>query len=135
MKMRRMHAEKAPFETVNQLLDAIKAKYDVPSERKLAQLMEWSPSQLRHYRKGRSSPADEVALEIAQRLDIHDGMVAAICHAEREQNAQVKAMWMHAARQLSKLAASALAVGFIALHTPSASALPGHNAVENNHYA
>lgn len=117
-----LHAAPAPFTTVDQLLDAIKARYGVPSERKLAQLMEWSESQLRHYRKGRSSPNDAVAQEIARKLDLGEGMVVAICHAEREQDAQVRAMWQHMARQLSRLTATALAVGFVAAPAPPAHA-------------
>jgi transcriptional regulator with XRE-family HTH domain len=128
MPRRPLHAHPAPFKTVNELLDAIKARFDCPSERKLAQLMDWSPSQLRNYRKGRSRPADAEAMEIARKLNVDDGMVVAICHAEREENAQVKAMWLHLAKQLSRIVGPALAVGFIALAPPPAHASTGADA-------
>jgi hypothetical protein len=120
--LRPVHAHPAPFETVNQLLDAIKARHTLPSERKLAQHMEWDQSQLRNYRKGRSSPNNVAALEIARELDIDEGMVLLICHAEREQDAHTKKVWLYMASTLSKLTAAALAVGFVAIaSTPTSS--------------
>lgn len=97
--LRPLHANPAPFKTVDELLDAIKSRFDCPSERKLAQLMEWEQSALRNYRKGRSSPNNAVALEIARKLDLDEGFVLAICHAEREQDAHTKEVWLYMAKQ------------------------------------
>ena len=128
MKMRPLRPKPAEHETVNQLLDAIKTKYERPSERKLAQLMGWSTSQLRNYRKGRSSPSDAMALEIALKLELDHGMVVAICHAEREQDAQLKAMWLLMARNLSRIAGTALALAFVAL--TSTAPAPAHASAD-----
>lgn len=125
--MRKLYAEGAPWETVNQVLDALKAKLECPSENRLALAMEWTPSKLRNYRKGRSRPADGEAMQIAQRLGVDDGMIVAICHAEREPNAQIKAMWLHLAKQSSRFVGPALALAFVAL-TPAPTSSHGTEA-------
>jgi len=101
-RMRDVYDQPAPWTTINQMLDSIKSNEHCASENALAELMGWYPSKLRNYRKGRSHPADAECMQIAERLQIEHGYPVALSHAEREQNAPVKAMWMLAARQLSR---------------------------------
>jgi hypothetical protein len=129
MRMRRLHAEPAPYESVNELLDAIRAQEKCESENQLAIAMEWSPSKLRNYRKGRSRPDDAEAIQIARKLNIHEGMVLAICHAERcEQNAPERRVWLYVAKSLSRMTAAAVAVGLIGTSTLAPAPAPTGDA-------
>ncbi|EGR2358306.1 TPA: helix-turn-helix transcriptional regulator [Vibrio parahaemolyticus] len=59
----------------NELLDAVKAKYELTSEYKLAQKLDVNHSRLYCWRKGKNSMDWEVAFKIADMLNLEDQCV------------------------------------------------------------
>lgn len=119
----------------NALLDAVKARYGLPSDYALAKLMKCSAESVRMMRERGLS--DDRALQCATLLDVNQGEAMASIRAERAKNPEVKAVWKNVAESmrsaLGMVAAAALAaLVFLGLPIPAQAA---QETVSNTHYA
>jgi len=83
------------------LLDAAKSRHAIPSDYKLALILDVQPSAIGHYRKGRSRPDDVMAQRLAEMAGLDPSVVIAEMHAERAQTPEARAIWQGIARRLA----------------------------------
>jgi len=95
----------------------IKARYNIESDYAAAKLLEVSKMTVSSYRNGKSLFSDEIALKVADLLDLDPAYVVASIHAEREKNLEVKKVWSKLAEKLS-VVAGVLIVVSVALLLP-----------------
>lgn len=93
------------METTNELLDQVKEKYHLASDYALAKKLGIRASAISGYRHERSSLANEIALKVAELLELDAGFVLASMEAERSHSEAAKAAWERAAERLNALAA------------------------------
>lgn len=96
--------------TTDQLLDAIKATHDLPSDYKLAHVLGVQKAAISSYRKGRTHPDQEICQRIAALLGIDPDVVVCSVHAERASTAESRAQWERIAARLVASAGAAAAV-------------------------
>lgn len=92
------------METTNELLDAVKQAYNLPSDYALAKKLKIRASAISGYRHGRSSLAESIAMNVAELLELDPGYVLASMEAERTHSAAARAAWERAAARLAALA-------------------------------
>jgi transcriptional regulator with XRE-family HTH domain len=85
------------MQTTNEFLDAIKVRHNLPSDYKLGLLLgASSTSQVSNYRAGRSRMDEQVALKVAELLDVEPAYVVACVNHERaaaKGDDQMMAVW------------------------------------------
>ena len=117
----------------NELLDAVKARYNLPSDYALARdALKMHPNSIRTLRERGLS--DERALQIAELLDIPPGEVLASIHAERARTPAVKEAWKKIAESMrTALGIAAMIAVILPLAIPprTAQAQPGASAAFN----
>jgi len=79
--------------TTQEYLDAIKARYDLRSDYRLAKFMGITHQAVTQYRTKGTTFSDEVALKVAELLELPEGKVLADMQAERARSERVKAVW------------------------------------------
>jgi hypothetical protein len=123
------------YDSLDELLDAIKERYGWTTDYQLQKHMGWTTSKLGNWRSARSIPNDHELDRIAERLGLNTFYVMGIVRAEREQNARPRALWKYLARATKDLAPLAV-IGLIAATAPPPSAPSVQlNAGANIHYA
>lgn len=119
---------KQPRTTV-EFLDAIKARHNIPSDYKLAKFIGVAQQTVSNYRVKGIGFDDELAIRVAELLEIDPGYVLACIHAERTKRPQVRDAWEKVARGL----AASLAAVFIGTSVvPRAEATPLPSPTANN---
>lgn len=73
-------------------LDAVKTRYDLPSDYALAAFMEVSKQKISSYRSGHTL-GDDVAVKMAELLNLPPAYVLACVHAERASDDQIRSIW------------------------------------------
>lgn len=115
------------MQTVDQLLDAVKARHKIGSDYKLAQYLGMTDSAIRNYRHKRSLPDEVACVKIAQALDLDGDVLAAQIQSQRARDEETKAFWSRLAVRLQAGAAHVavlVAVGLAGIvSTPSAHAV------------
>ncbi len=121
--------------TTNQLLNAIKARHQIGSDYRLAQVLECQKSAIYGYRAGRSRLDESMCIKVAELLQEPAGAILAEVAAERAKRPEVKRAWETAAR------AAAAGVGALMLFVifgldagESQTSLAGLFALVNTHY-
>jgi len=76
-----------------EFLDAVKKRHGITSDYALAKLLSVPQSSISSYRSGRRVIDDDMALTIAQELDIMPITVIAAANAERAKTPEQKARW------------------------------------------
>lgn len=94
--------------TTRDFLDAIKARYRLPSDYALAHFMGISKGIVSSYRVGKSGIGDQTALKVAKLLELDPGYVLACLHAERAHRDDVREIWQKTAQTLKGTAAIAV---------------------------
>lgn len=86
----------------NDLLDAVKSRYGLPSDYALAAKLGMTRSMVSGYRHGKSRLGDDAALRVAELLELDAGFVFACMEAERAQTEAARKVWKRpgAGRQL-----------------------------------
>jgi transcriptional regulator with XRE-family HTH domain len=74
-------------------LEAVKARRGITSDYALAKALHITPSTISGYRAGRSRIDDDVALTIAEILDLNPLTVIAAANAERAKTPEARARW------------------------------------------
>lgn len=105
------------MKTTCELLDAVKARHNVPSDYALAKKLEVTQQEVSKYRTGKATLGDSTAIRLAQLLEIDPGIVLLTVHAERAKKDDEKAAWTAIIEKLGGLAASAL-IGLAAISAP-----------------
>jgi transcriptional regulator with XRE-family HTH domain len=110
--------------TTNELLDQVKTKLGLPSDYKLAQVLDISKSAITNYRKQTTHPDQAVCLRIAEILEVDPDVILCNVQAERTKDETLSTQWARIAERLEGLSSTALAL-FLALfvsHHPDAGA-------------
>ena len=89
--------------TTIQLLDKLKKAYDIPSDYAVAKFLGVKQQTVSHWRRGRSAFDDEIALKVADLLELDRGQVLAWMHAERCKNPDARRAFLKLA-ELAKTA-------------------------------
>lgn len=84
--------------TTVQLLNAVKARHQVTSDYRLAQLLGCNSSAIYGYRAGRSRLDETMCMRVAELLNEPAGAILAEVAAERAKRPEVKKAWETAAR-------------------------------------
>lgn len=108
--------------TTCDFLDALRVRYGISSDYALAKFLQCTQSSVTHYRHKRSALSDEMALKVADLLDLPRAEVYLSIQAERaakQQNGPVFDALTDALRRLGGIAAAALL--FVALASPESS--------------
>ena len=94
--------------TTCDFLDALKARYKLPSDYALAHFMGIARSGISSYRSGKTRLDDSIAMKVAKLLDLDAGYVVACAHAERANRDDVRDMWQKTANALKRSAGALL---------------------------
>ena len=106
------------MKTTCHFLDAIKSRYNLPSDYAAAGKLGITRSAVSSYRKGKSFFDDHTALTVATLLEIDPGIVLACAHAERARNDAERSAWTSILEKLGGVAASVL-IGLGGLSAPA----------------
>lgn len=88
--------------TTCELLDAVKARYKLPSDYALAHFMGIARSGISSYRSGKTKLDDSIAIKVAKVLELDPGHVLACIHAERARRDDVREIWQKTAKALKR---------------------------------
>ena len=94
--------------TTCEFLDAVKARYELPSDYALAHFLGIAKSGISHYRNHKTCLDDFIAIKVAKVLDLDAGYVVACAHAERAKRDDVRDMWQKTANALKRSAGALL---------------------------
>lgn len=99
-----------------EFFDAIRARYNLPSDYATAEKIGFTRQMISRYRgKDGEAFGDETALKVAELLNLDPAYVLACVHAERAKNLNVKTVWAQIAARLEKAPAALAAVIFSVL--------------------
>lgn len=119
-----------------EFLDALKARYCLPSDYALAKKLGLTHQTVSKYRLGKDFLGDSTALRVAELLEIDPAIVIASVHAERSKIAAEKAVWESIIERLGGAAAAVLlGIGLAGSPGPAAAADLTVNPGGNTHYA
>ncbi|WP_395137284.1 DUF3693 domain-containing protein [Schlegelella aquatica] len=105
------------MKTTVEFIDAVKVRYDLPSDYAAAGLIGLTRSQVSKYRKGKDYFGDETCARVAELLEEDPAYVMACVHAERASSDVVRRVWEKLAKKLERAGALALAVLAVILST------------------
>ncbi len=108
---------KKPAKTI-EFLDAIKAAYQLPSYYAVSKKLGITRSAVSNYRNGKSYFDDDMALTVADLLDLPPGYVLACIYAERTKSAPIRKVWRDIASKVASILLVVLALANLA-STPS----------------
>lgn len=96
--------------TTRELLAAAKAHSGIPSNYRLARVLDVPETTVQRWNTGRSRPDDEWCAKLAELAGLDAGEVVASIRAERASDPQMRELWQSIADRLHAAGASALAV-------------------------
>lgn len=85
----------------NEYLDAVRERLNLGSDYRLAKVLGVRTQAVSNYRHGRSGMADDVAVKVAELLQLDPARVLADMAAERSSSEEVRAIWSRVAATLS----------------------------------
>lgn len=114
-----------------QLLDAVKSRYSLPSDYALAKFLGLKQQTVSKYRVDGNTLSDETALLVADKLGMDAGEVLAWMHAERAKSPAAKRALEKLARLAHRSAAALVLGGFVLAGggnavSPAPAPAPGH---------
>jgi len=86
---------------INEYLDAVKAKLDLPSDYALAKVLGLTHQSIQQYRNGRSAMGPETCLKVGEILRLDGHAVYADGQIERAKNSQVGEFWREISEKFS----------------------------------
>lgn len=81
------------YTTTNEFLDQVKVRYGLKSDYALAGKLGITRSMVSGYRRGKSAFGDEMAVRVADLLELSPGYVLACIEAERSQIPAIRKAW------------------------------------------
>lgn len=107
--------------TTNELLDAVRVRYNLRTDYQLAKFLKWNQQSVSRYRKG-GTMDEAMCLKVAAVLELEPGVVLAAIAAERAKSPDVKSAWSTVAKRLAAVVLiGALGIGG-ALHNQNVQA-------------
>lgn len=122
------------MENTNELLDEVKRRHKIGSDYALAKRLGITRSVVSAYRTGKRNLGEDVAVTVADLLDVDPGYVLACMEAERTTHPAARAAWERMADLVKRHGAAAifvLAAAPLALYPESALADTPQRAVTN----
>lgn len=117
------------METTQDLLDQVKARYELPSDYALAKKLGMSRERVSRYRNTNGQLGDEAALKVAELLNLDPAYVLACAAFERTKNSAARTAWEHMANLAKTYGAAAALLLLVAVPgltpTPSQAAPAG----------
>lgn len=98
------------------LLDAVKARFGLPSDYAVAQKIGVTRSMMSRYRQRKDFLGDDMAVQVAELIGVDPAEALAMVHAERSKSPAVR----RAFERLAKLAHGAAALFFLAIFSAAA---------------
>lgn len=92
------------METTIDFLERLRTRLDTGSgcsDYKLAKVLQVSTGGMANYIKHGRSMDDEIAIRVAELLDLNPGYVVACCHAERSKTVETTKVWEALAAQFA----------------------------------
>lgn len=115
------------MQTVNQLLDTVKAKHQIPSDYKLAMYLGVAQATVQNWRHSRSLPDQKAVERLAVELGLDRDVLLLQVEAQRAANDAAKSAWLRIAQRLQAGAVHLVALVAVALvgivSSPSAHAV------------
>ena len=105
------------------LLAAAKQAQGIPSNYRLARVLDVPENTVGRWHTGRSKPDDVYAARLAEMAGLDVGQVVASIHAERAAPGPVRDMWADVAARLARTAATAAAALVAVTGSPDAGAM------------
>lgn len=101
----------------NELLDAYKQAQNYIQDKQIAHDLNLTQQQIHKIRKGIRYVSDEEAIFLAENAGIDPELALLGCHADRNENPQVKTLWANIAKKYNGLGFQgiSMACGFFAL--------------------
>lgn len=99
----------------NELLDAYKKAKNYVQDKQIAHDLNLTPQKLSKMRKGMRYVTDSEAVFLAEGAGIDPELALLACHADRNENPTIKAMWENIAKKYNGLGLSAISMGCGAL--------------------
>ena len=96
------------------LLDALRARLNLPSDYALAPVLNVSRSQISAWRHGKDPMSEKIAEHIADILDTSPAYVLACVAADRSKSARTRQAWAEVAKKLAGVSAAVLLISLSA---------------------
>ena len=109
--------------TVRDLLAAAKAGQNIPSNYRLARVLDVPETTVQRWNTGRNVPEDSMAVRLADMAGLDVGAVLASVHAARSTDENLRAAWAAVAARLARTAATAAAALVAVTGSPDAGAM------------
>lgn len=103
-----------------ELIAAAKAANDIPSNYRLARILDIPEKTLARWTTGRNKPDDLYTARLAELAGLDVGQVVASIHADRAEPGPVRDLWIGIASRLARTSGAAAAVAFMACYATSA---------------
>lgn len=94
--------------TTNQYLNAVKERFNLPSDYAVAKKLGITQQAVSLYRLGKSQMDEKVAFKVASALQIDPAQVIVAAQIEREKKPEIRAVWESIFTKLGGVAASSL---------------------------
>lgn len=92
------------------LLDAYKKAQNYVQDKQIAHDLNIQPSRISEMRKGRRYISDNEAVFLAENAGIDPKLALLGCHADRNENPQIKELWEHMAKKFDGLGLSRISM-------------------------
>ncbi|MEZ9114352.1 DUF3693 domain-containing protein, partial [Vibrio lentus] len=92
------------------LLDAYKKAQNYIQDKQIAHDLNIQPSRISEMRKGRRYISDNEAVFLAENAGIDPKLALLGCHADRNENPQIKELWEHMAKKFDGLGLSRISM-------------------------
>lgn len=109
----------------NKLIDAYKSAHNYVQDKQIAHDLNIPQQRISDFRKSRRYMTDEQAIFLAKNSGVDPEMALMWCHADRQENPNVKALWESMAKKFDgmglsgkSMTYSALAAGIISFSEP-----------------
>ena len=95
---------------INELLDAYKKSQNYVQDKQIAHDLNLQPSMISKMRKGSRYVSDSEAVFLAENAGIDPELALLGCHADRNENPQIKQLWEHMAKKFDGLGLSRISM-------------------------
>ncbi|MGP8305020.1 DUF3693 domain-containing protein [Vibrio sp. YIC-376] len=96
----------------NQLLDAYKKAQSYVQDKQIAADMDIPPQRISDFRKGKRYMTDTQAIFLAEHSGLDPEIALLGCHADRNDNPHIKAVWEGIAKKFNGLGLSGISMAF-----------------------
>lgn len=106
--------------TTRDLLAAAKSAQGIPSNYRLARVLDVPETTVQRWNNGRSRPEDSLAVRLAEMAGLDAGQVVASIRAERAEPGPMRDLWVDVASRLARAGAAAAVACITVTGSPDA---------------